>query len=158
MEAIFALFDDYEQAVAAVQLLVENRFRPEAMNVIVSDSVVRNRLRGKLDRRNVLASELGAGLDRLVAGEQPVNVPEVGSIYAAGAEATTLAKAASLATALANFGLPGRVIEESIGSIRGGGVLLWVKTDEARIPEAANILRIHKARHVGHYAADRLSV
>ena len=163
MEAIFGLFSTYEQARAAVGLLLDRRFRPESMNVIVQDSVVKDWLHGQLGRRNVLATELKPGLDRLMAGQQPLNIPHVGSVFAAGAEATTLAKTASLAesrsegleTTLQNFGFPEKIAADGLTDLKGGGVIFWVKSDDARAPDAAVILKEQKARHVGSYTRER---
>lgn len=163
MEAIFGLFGAYDQARSAVGLLIEHRFRPESMNVIVQDYVVKDWLRGLLGRANVLATELKPGLDRIMAGERPVSIPDVGDVFAAGAEATTLARAASLAESrsegleetLKNFGLPEEVAADSVADLKGGGVIFWVKSDDARAPDAAVILKEHKARHVGSYAHER---
>jgi hypothetical protein len=164
MEAIFGLFRTYEQARTAVALLLERRFRPESMNVIVQDSVVKDWLRGQLGRVNVLASELKPGLDRIMAGEQPLNIPDVGNVFAAGAGATTLAKTASLAESrsegleatLEAFGLPEEVATDCVADLKGGGVIFWVRSDDARAPDAAVILKEQKARHVGSYTREPL--
>jgi hypothetical protein len=164
MEAIFGCFDNYEQARGAVELLLEHRFREETMNVIAADYVIRDRFRGKLNRVNTMGSGLGPGLDRLMAGEQPLNTSDAGSIYAAGDEATTLAKTASLAAsrlaglaaALESFGMPREIAMDCVRIIKGGGVLFWLKADDDRVPDGANILRGHKARHVASYGRERL--
>ncbi|MEJ2032255.1 MAG: hypothetical protein P8Y63_04295 [Deltaproteobacteria bacterium] len=163
MEAIYGLFGNYEQARTAVALLLDHRFRPESMNVIVQDYVVKDWLRGQLGRVSVLASELKPGLDRIMVGERALNIPDVGQVFAAGAEATTLAKAASLAESrsegleatMMDFGLPEEVAADSVAGLRGGGVIFWVKSDDARAPDAAVILKEHKARHVGNYTRER---
>ncbi|MDA8164496.1 MAG: hypothetical protein M0017_05635 [Desulfobacteraceae bacterium] len=162
MEAIFGLFHTYEEAREAVSLLLDRRFRPESMNAIVQDYVVREWLRGRMGRANVLATELKPGLDRILAGQRPLDVPDAGSVLAAGAEATTIAKTASLAESrsegleptLEHFGLPPEVAADCLAALKGGGVVFWVKTDDARAPDAAVILKEHKARHVGSYTRE----
>jgi hypothetical protein len=163
MEAIFGLFRTYEQARASVALLLDRRFRPESMNVIVQDYVVKDWLHGQLGRANVLATELKPGLDRIMAGQRPLNIPDVGQVFAAGAEATTLARTASLAESrseglaatLRNFGLPEEISADCLTDLKGGGVIFWVKSDDARAPDAAVILKDNKARHVGSYSRER---
>jgi hypothetical protein len=166
MEAIFGLFANYEQARAAIELLVEHRFRPENMNLLISESAVKDRFRGWLDLANALATELPPGLDRLLAGKQPLNIHDAGNIHAAGDEAVILAKTASIAesrseglvSTLVAFGLPKEVAEESRNTISGGGALFWLKTEETRTADAANILRDHEARHVASFAREGLRV
>jgi hypothetical protein len=163
MEAIFGCFNVYEEARGAVQLLIEHRFREEAMNAIAADYVIRDRFRGRLDRVHTMTAELESGLDRLLTREKPLSVSDAGDIYAAGDEATTLARAASLAesrlgglaAALENFGMPREIAMDCVRIIKGGGVLFWLKAADDRVADAANILREHKASHVASYGRER---
>jgi hypothetical protein len=164
MEAIFGCFDNYEQARSAVELLIEHRFREETMNVLAADYVVRDRFRGSLDRVHTMAKELGPGLDRLMIGEQPLGTSDAGNVVAVGDEATTMAKSASLSEsrlegltgALEDMGMPREIAADCVRIIKGGGVLFWLKADDERVPDGANILREHKARYVASYGRERL--
>jgi hypothetical protein len=166
MEAVFGCFDNFEQARDTVELLIEHRFREESMNAIAADYVVKDRFRGRLDRMNTLAGGLKPGLDRLFAGERPIEISDAGIVFAAGDEATTLARAASmaesrldgLAAALESLGMPKAIAADCLRIIKGGGVLFWLKADDRRVADAANILREHKARYVAGYAHERMLI
>jgi hypothetical protein len=100
MKTIFGFFDDYQQASQAIDKLLEKDFDLGEMNVIVLQSVAKNNMTGGLNRVKVeKTAEVDGvevhGLERLLAGEQPVNISNLGQVYAGGDLATMLANTAS---------------------------------------------------------------
>lgn len=161
MRTIFACFRTYEDAGAAVEELLEKHFDVEEMNAIVQDYVAKGHRDVNLPEANVavtkkMGDKTARGLDQLIAGEKAVSIPDVGNVFAAGDLATTLAKTAATPGA-AEGGIKGALIDFRVSknfaeiyktSIKGGGVLFWIRTSDARESEVVKILRNHKAEHV----------
>lgn len=135
METIFALFADYASAREAVEELRERGLRVEEMNAIIYAEVARGAMDVNLRTADVQASdELGKrtlrGLDRLLATEQPVPLPPVGDVLAAGELANFVVAAAGapdaeggFAAALVDFGVPPEAAEAYQRGVVDGGLL-----------------------------------
>lgn len=161
MRTIFALFDGYPKARQAVEELRERGFRVEEMNAIIHAEVARGAMDLNLRTADVRASEdLGErtlrGLDRLLATEQPVPLPPVGDVLAAGELANFVVAAAGapdaeggFTAALVDFGVPREVAEVYQDGVASGGLLFWMRTDDERASEAREILQRHHASRVG---------
>ena len=91
--------------------------------------------------------------------EQPVHVRGSGDLLAAGELATLLATRASatnngddpLQEALEEFGVPRNTATDYRAGIVDGGVLVWVRTQDARTGAAASALRAQNGKGVGAY-------
>jgi hypothetical protein len=162
MQSVFSLFEVYEDCEEAVDDLVEQGFDEEEINVIVDEEVAKTHLDVDLDRVDVKATdELGEearGLDILLGVEQPVVLPGLDEVYAAGDVATVLAKTAAspdtggLVGALVEFGVSQPIANAYIEAIEDGGLLFWLRTSDDRASEAGEILREHNGLHVTSYA------
>jgi hypothetical protein len=165
MKSIFALFKDYQDAEAAAADLLEKGFEEDEMNVIVHEQNAKNHMdvnleKVKVDATNKVGEQNVHGLVRILAGQRPVRLSDVGPIYAAGEIATMLARAAAnpgavnggLQAALVDFSVPKEVAEEFTTGIENEGVLFWIRTSDERAPEASSVLHSHKGVHVGNYA------
>ena len=99
MKSVFALFDAYEDIKETVDELIAAGFDEGEMNVIVDEEVAKGHLDVNLEHVEVKATdELGeeaTGLDVMLGVEQPVEVPRLGDVYAAGEIATILARTAA---------------------------------------------------------------
>ena len=167
MKSIFAQFDNYEDAQKAVDALVEEGFDEASMNAIVREQMAKRRLDVNLHEVDVMKSDaVGAdtarGLTRLLGGQQPVPLPGVGEVLAGGNLATNVAQAASasgatdvgLKEALAKMGVPEETAESYRAAVEGGGVLFWIRVEDERAAEAANLLRAENGRQVSDYAGN----
>jgi L-alanine-DL-glutamate epimerase-like enolase superfamily enzyme len=161
MRTIFACFQNYEDASAAVEELLQKHFEEGKMNAIVQDYVAKGHMDVNLSKVDVavtdkIGEKTARGLDQLIGGEKGVYIPDVGTVYAAGDTATIVAETAAkpgaadggLKGALVDFRVPEDLAETYRAGIKGGGVLFWIRADDDRGSEAAEILRSHKAEHV----------
>ncbi|WP_119069455.1 hypothetical protein [Aggregatilinea lenta] len=149
MKTIFALFDTYEDAKAAVEGLLERDFTPDQINVVLQAPVAKT------------GQESGDGsatLDRLTREEQPVLLSGSGPVIAAGDLATMLVKSAAapgtggLTDALQDLAIPETVAEAFASGVEEGKVLFCVKTDDDRRAENAHtVLATYSARYPGDY-------
>lgn len=165
MKTIFALFQSYANAEEAVNELLEEGFGEEQMNVIVREDTAKENLDLNLHQADVMKTdEVGEqtihGMQHLLGGEQPVQMPDVGPVLAAGELATILSKGASasgapdqaLAGALEEFGVPDDVAQAYRSGISDGGVLVWIRTEDDQAAAAAGALRGQNGQHVGQYS------
>jgi hypothetical protein len=165
MKTIFALFQNYADADEAVDALLEEGFDEEQMNVVIREDTAKENLDLNLHQADVMKTdEVGEqtihGLQQLLGGEQPVHVPDIGLVLAAGDLATLLSTGASaswapdqaLTAALEEFGVPANAAEAYREGINAGGVLTWVRVDDERAAAAAGALRGQNGQHVGEYS------
>ena len=161
MRTVFALFESYREAKRAVDELLARRFDEQEMNVIVQELAARgsmdvNLRTANIDKTDRTGREGLHGLNRLVAGQQPLPVADVGAVYAAGKMATILARAGStresapsrLKDALVEFDVPEEIAQFYANGVSDGGVLFWLRTDDTRAAEAANVLSETKGEEV----------
>lgn len=166
MKTIFAMFENYEDAKAAVDELLGREFDEREMNAIVLEEIAKDYMEVNLERVHVKVTEkvgekTAVGLDHLLGTQQPVEIPGVGEVYATGELATVLSKTAaapgavagSLKAALIDFGVREEVAKAYTVGIKDGGLLFWIRTSDERAPETINVLRDHE----GAYVADHSS-
>lgn len=167
MKSIFALYDNYADADQAVNALLEEGFDEDQMNVLVREQIAKKNLDVGLHRVDVQKSdEVGRqtvrGLPALLGGEQPVPVPDIGGVLAAGDLATNTAQAASaswapdtgLQKALMELSVPEDVAAAYRDGINEGGLLLWVRTADDQAPAAANALEMNNGKRVSDYSGN----
>src|SRR5206468_3620985 len=129
LATIWGLFDEYEDAEAALAELNRLEVPAEARNAILQESVAKNRSPVDLNKVGVAAAgqfgdRLLSGLDRLVLNQRPVPLTDVGEVYAGGQLATIMTDAAvapgqpaGLKAALVAFGVPERTAEDYAGGV-----------------------------------------
>lgn len=156
VKTVFGLFETYEAARAAVDELQEAGAEISEMNAIVKSRVAKTAMDIDLRAAGVaVTDEVGEqtlkGLDRLVGGEQPVNLPGLGNIYAAGEIATFIAKAAlrrregdqGLEPALREFDVPADDASTFFAGIEGANWLIFVRTDDDKARQLLPVMRKH---------------
>jgi hypothetical protein len=164
MKTIFGVFESYPDAEEMIAALLDQDFSQQEMNVIIQEEIAKDNIDIDLQKANVVVTdEVGEkrmrGLDALLAREQPVEIPELQSIYAAGEIATIIAKTAAapgttqgeFRSVLNEFGIPEEAAETYVEGIKTGGLLFWIRTDDERAPDAANILRENNGQKVSSY-------
>jgi hypothetical protein len=164
MRTIFALFESYPEAKRAVDELLEREFEEHEMNVIVQELAAKgamdvNMRTADVDKSAKLGNERIKGLNRLIAGRQAVTVPDVGRVYAAGEMATIVTKTAATQESqptrfkdtLVDFDVPEEIAEFYTEGVMDGGVLFWLRTEDTRAAEAANVLSKTRGEKIGSY-------
>jgi len=154
MKTLFWLFTDYREARTAVRTLLDNGFDLEKMNAIMTDSAAKdvtgiNWKAAAVQVSGEVGDEELQGLDRMLAGERPVTTPDAGEILAAGELATITANSASspgddvhgLHAALVDIGVTPDAARDFVDGLAGGGLLLWLRTEDERAGEARSLLR-----------------
>jgi hypothetical protein len=165
MRTIFALFEGYREARSAVEELLERKFDERDMNVIVQELTAKGSMdvnfkTANVDKTRRLGGEAVQGLDQLLSGRQPLTMPDVGAVYAAGQMASVMTgeekkakrtRKGGLKEALMAFDVPDEIAEFYKNGVLDGGVLLWVRTDDVRAAEAAGVLSDKKGEEVANY-------
>lgn len=154
MKTIFAIFDSYDATKSAVDALLDGDFSPAELNVLVQVETAREQ--SGIDSRvaDVKATEgIGEkslrGLNGLIAGEQPVVIPDVGEVLAGGELATMLARTAAapgevdggLQKALIDFSLAEGAAKKYRAQVEMGDLLVIVRAPDDRAQEAADVLQ-----------------
>jgi len=164
LRTVFALFESYEDARGCVDDLLAAGIGEKHINVLVDAAAGESYLRlirGMKPSRepDSKSPELGGrslyGLDSLLAGERPVNVPDAGRLIAGGDMATIVVKAApgvesSLQTSLRELRLGQAAVESYLTGLRHGSILLWARVPSHQSGTVGSAFeRWHGTRMVG---------
>ena len=160
MNTLFVLFNTYDDLHEAVKMLIDAGFKESEMNLIISQSEAK--LHTKIgsptqgtDKTSRVGEQRLFGSERLLAGEQPVQLPDAGPVYAAGDMATILVKDVKSATGTIRTGLAGALrglnvsaddAHSYIQGILDGKALFWIRTEELQVPKAGYILNRNKGK------------
>jgi hypothetical protein len=166
MKTLFWLFEDYASAATAVDKLLDADFDEKSMNVILLEAIAKDEMDVDWGKAPVKKSdEIGdvslEGMARLVGGQQAVDLPNVGRVYAAGELATILAKTAvdprvadyGLRRALVDLAVPEEHAQAYAQGIERGGVLVWLRVEDERAPEADEVLAAESAAVVASHGS-----
>lgn len=163
MKTVFAAFSAWEDARAADDDLLNRGFPEEETNAIAQEDVAKEHMELRMKRVNPEPTETVSrvnvyGLDRLLAGEHPIRTPDAGNVFAGGVLATEIAKVGAiggptsgLQGSLVDFDIPPDVAGAYVDTIKGGGVLLFLRTADERAPEAGEVMRARKGMYIGAY-------
>lgn len=165
MKTIFGLFGAYPDAQAAVNALLDEDFDEGEMNLIVQTEIAKDNMDVDLNRVKVEATaEIGrktvTGLEAMLAGEQPVNLPDVGNVYAAGELATIMTSTAAmpgetdngLESALVDFNVSKDAAEKYRAGVESGELLFFIRTDDERASQSAKIIEENGGGHIAGFA------
>jgi hypothetical protein len=156
MKTVFGLFEDYHSAATAVDTLLEKGFEYEELNVMVTRSTAENWLDQAPKEAEDESAEPSSLIDEMLDRHQGIIVPDTGPIYAAGQLANLIAKAAidsdgsgpGLDEALESFNLKPNTAKTYREGIHGGGMLVFLRTEDERAAEAASTFREMKAKEI----------
>ena len=156
MMTIFGLLPTYEAATTIVDELMTAGAEPSELNALVKSGIAKETMDLNLARAGVaVTDEVGDieihGLERLVGGEQPVPLPGLGDVYAAGELATLMATAAQarreegrgMEPAFREFQLPASAATAFYEGIDGGDWLIFVRADDDKAQELVSVFRLH---------------
>lgn len=146
------LYDDLEQARAAVEALEDAEFSSNEVSLVAraEDGTV------STESMNESGAVTGAGIGGaagagagILAALGMLAIPGIGPVVAAGVLATTIvtatggAVAGGLVGALVDYGVDGEDADVYAEGIRRGSSLVTVRTSDDRLQEADRILRMH---------------
>ncbi len=162
MQTIFSQFTDFMDADAAVRELHANGIKSDSMNVLVHAQQAKSNLedvnfaRANVDSSDAVGEQELSGLALLVANKQPVELRGLGQVYAAGQMATILASSTvansqsgdDVESVLVSYGVPAKTVEIYSNTLKQGGVLLWVRSDDGLVGTVSSVLHSHNGQEV----------
>ena len=157
MKTVVGLFDRYQQADIAVHRLREAGFSDQQISVVARKEAIEGHLEeepGENVAESAAVSAIGGGVAGgiigLLVGLGAIAVPGIGLVFAAGTLATALGSTAvgagigaaggGLLGALISLGMEEEEAEVYAESVKRGGILILVHTEEDRDIDAATIL------------------
>jgi hypothetical protein len=150
MITIICLFSDIDKARLATETLILSGFETEQMNIIVQQTIAKNKLfiadQSLKIEENKQKYPL-SGLERLLGGKQPITTPDAGPVLCAGQEATNAANAAiykpdkGLKFSLMESRLSEHDAQYYTNGIKEGGLLFWIRSDDSKAGEVVSILK-----------------
>jgi hypothetical protein len=149
MKSIICLFTNIDKARLATETLLLSGFELEQMNLIIQETIAKNKLfisdYSLKVEENKSKYPLG-GLERLLGGKQAFVLPDAGRVLCAGPEATNTVKTANskpekgLKYALMQYQLSESVAEFFKNGVKEGGLLFWIRTEDLKVMEVARIM------------------
>lgn len=162
---VSALYDEAAEAQAAVEDLVENGFKREAISVVASDAAGEytayhgEAIDADDGMEGAIAGAMLGGLGGLVVGLAALAVPGIGPVLAAGPIASAIvgtgvgAVTGSLIGALIDLSIEERAAEYYAEGVRRGGTLVVVEVDPGQVEPAMALLERHNPIDVEERAA-----
>jgi len=156
LKTVVGLFDSHDQAEKAVSELRGSGFHEE-ISILAAD---KNKAGAKAEDKpmagggsvasGVTTGGVLGGLAGLGLGAGALAIPGIGPLIAAGPIAGLLSGAftGGIAGGLIDWGIPAERGKFYEGKVREGKILTSVRSDEAKIMDAASILRKNGARDV----------
>ncbi len=160
MKTVFSLFKDYQNAEEAVDRLLERGFDQEDMNVIMQEETADNEMdinqrTADVHKTAALGEQILFGLDKILAGRQPVATTEIGKVRAAGNIASMITRTAitpgtsmEFEEVLQDFGLKEADAQAYLKGLQEGDLLFFIRSDKERLEEVYNLLRQYKAEQI----------
>ncbi|MFO7664894.1 MAG: hypothetical protein R6X18_20205 [Chloroflexota bacterium] len=155
MKTVVGLYEDINDAQAAINDLVRSGFDRGDVSLVASNRWTDEEIGTAGVEGDQMASDVAAGvatggviggLGGVLLGLGALAIPGIGPIIAAGPLVAGLAGAGigaavgGLVGALVNWGVPEEEVDLYAESVRRGGVLVGLKTDESRVEKAVGIM------------------
>ncbi len=162
MSMVFALFKSYSDARDAVNDLEKVGFAEGDINAIVAAGAGKEYLRKTRKSathrvRDAKSPSPGGqslfGLDRVLAAQHPVRMPDSGAVLAGGSIATTMVHTeqgvdSGLEKALDEILHDHETASTYVRAIEGGAVVLGIRCDPGKASEATTIMERWRGRSV----------
>lgn len=151
VKAVIGVFSDRDSAEKAVRQLRSQGFNTEEINII---SKGQNNSGSKTYEDDITDGALTGGtlggIGGLLVGAGALAIPGIGPIIAAGPIAAALsgAVAGSIAGGLIDWGIPAETSQKYEQSVAQGNILAVIRSDAAKVQQAAQILRQNGASDV----------
>ena len=157
-KAVIGVFSDRTLAEKAVSELRSQGFTTEEIN-IVSKGGSQRRGSGEMYDDDITDGALTGGtiggIGGLLIGAGALAIPGIGPIVAAGPLAAALsgAVAGGIAGGLIDWGIPAESSRRYEQQVAQGNILAVIKTDSAKVQQAAQVLRNNGASDVESHGA-----
>lgn len=159
VKSVIGVFDSRGQAEQAVNALRTQGFTTEEINIVSKNQSKQNNRQGSeyveddITDGALTGGTLG-GIGGLLVGAGALAVPGVGPILAAGPIAAALsgAVAGGIAGGLIDWGIPAEAGKRYEQHVAQGGILAVIRSDAAKVNQAAQILRQNGAKDVETHA------
>lgn len=149
-----ALYQRFKEAEKVMQALIDAGFEQDEISLITNDEEVMSHFYGNIEYEEVgesvsQAAKMGGtlgGVGTLLAIQF---IPGMGAVAALGALVAAFGGAAigsvagGIVGGLVNLNIPQEQAAHYVDGVRLGGTLITVQTDEARVEEAAGIMRAY---------------
>ena len=162
MATVTALFDRFEDADRATDMLLSRGFVKDDIGILAADHVVQERRKqGTVEvteadgASGAMGGAMVGGIGGLLAGVAALAIPGIGPAITAGTLASALglplvgagagAMAGGLIGGLVDMGVPEEDAHVYAEGVKRGGVLLSVQTGDDRVEEAREILQAASA-------------
>ena len=141
-KAVIGVFSDRSSAEKAISELRNQGFGSEEINIIGQKGGSNTTYEDDVSDGALTGGTLG-GIGGLLVGVGALAIPGVGPIVAAGPIAAALsgAVAGGIAGGLIDWGIPAETSRKYEQQVAQGGILAVIKTDSAKVQQAAQILR-----------------
>ncbi len=141
-KTVIGVFSDRPSAEKAIGELRNQGFGSEEINIIGQKGGSTTTYEDDVSDGALTGGTLG-GIGGLLVGVGALAIPGVGPIVAAGPIAAALsgAVAGGIAGGLIDWGIPAETSRKYEQQVAQGGILAVIKTDSAKVQQAAQILR-----------------
>lgn len=152
-KAVVGLFSDLKLAEQSVKQLRSNGFSTEEINIISKDKHQSGQTTELTDDSIMDGTMTGGaigGVGGLLLGAGALAIPGIGPIIAAGPIAATISGAISggIAGGLIDWGIPSEKSEVYSNQISSGSTLAVIKTTEAKVAQAIQVLTTTGATNI----------
>jgi len=152
-KAVVGLFSDLKLAEQSVKQLRSNGFSTEEINIISKDKHQSGQTTELTDDSIMDGTMTGGaigGVGGLLLGAGALAIPGIGPIIAAGPIAATISGAISggIAGGLIDWGIPSEKSEVYSNQVSSGSTLAVIKTTEAKVAQAIQVLTTSGATNI----------
>ena len=158
VKSVIGVFNSRADAEKGVNALRSQGFTTEEINIVSKDKNKQNQQGGEYFEDDITDGALTGGtlggIGGLLLGAGALAIPGVGPILAAGPIAAALsgAVAGGIAGGLIDWGIPAEAGKRYEQQVAQGGILAIVRSDAAKVNQAAQILRQNGAKDVETHA------
>ncbi|HWR43104.1 general stress protein [Sporomusa sp.] len=158
VKSVIGVFNSRDNAEKGVNALRSQGFTTEEINIVSKNKDHRTQEGSEYFEDDIADGALTGGtlggIGGLLLGAGALAIPGVGPILAAGPIAAALsgAVAGGIAGGLIDWGIPAEAGKRYEEQVAQGGILAIIRSDAAKVNQAAQILRQHGAKDVETHA------
>lgn len=148
-KSVIGVFSSKQEAEKAIQSLRQQGFKGEEINIISKEKRNGEYYDDDIADGALTGGTLG-GIGGLILGAGALAIPGIGPVIAAGPIAAALsgAVAGGITGGLIDWGIPAEASSRYEQHVAQGNILAVIRTQEAKVQQAAQILRQNGAKDV----------
>lgn len=149
-KSIIGVFSSRQEAEKAIQSLRQQGFKEEEINIISKENKKNGEYYDDDIADGALTGGTLGGIGGLILGAGALAIPGIGPVIAAGPIAAALsgAVAGGITGGLIDWGIPAESSSRYEQHVAQGNILAVIRTQEAKVQQAAQILRQNGAKDV----------